>query len=494
MNRDDLYRAIGAVDDDILERSEIQSEPVEMQIERKRGRKIRPSWMRWAAIAACFVLLAGVGGAVYAADVKEYREAVAFFDENGLSAEGLSRAEIKAVYRDITTQRFTYDKTAQVILNTVPGLEIAQKEPTPEEVAEVWNRNVWAAPLAASKSGVTYRVDATEKMGDQGFTVLDKSIVTCLKDGEELWTAEFPDLRVSYDGAGRTANGTAVYGQSYRWSSQQPVISYVSRVDDNGTILWTKKLDHGFEMETIAAVVDNGDGTWAVVSRGDVKVLCLSQFGIDGNELSVHKTEAGNYGIWNVVRFGDGYLAQLGNASAGVTARIVKLDREGNILDDYSYDGKDCDYYITDMIEFGGRVYISTYAVPKQTDGGGRHEIANVLDYVFEHMDKETLEIPGEELTRRVRDNYTAVLLLCEPDGGVPETFYSVKGSLGAELSVTEADELEWNVQSVVSTFFSPLTSSFTIGGTCEVYRYAFDPRGRLIRCEDTGDQVAYRR
>ena len=97
-------------------------------------------------------------------------------------------------------------------------------------------------------------------------------------------------------------------------------------------------------------------------------------------------------------------------------------------------------------------------------------------------------------MTRRVRDNYTAVLLLCEPDGGAPETFYSVKGSLGAELSVTEADELEWNVQSVVSTFFSPLTSSFTIGGTCEVYRYAFDPRGRLIRCEDTGDQVAYRR
>ena len=74
MNRNDLYRAIGQVDDDLLERSETPGEPaetlreeIETPLERKRGRKIRPQWMRWAAIAACFVLLAGVGGAVYLA-------------------------------------------------------------------------------------------------------------------------------------------------------------------------------------------------------------------------------------------------------------------------------------------------------------------------------------------------------------------------------------------------------------------------------------------
>ena len=30
-----------------------------------------------------------------------------FFETNGLSTDGLSRSDVKAVYRDITTQRFT---------------------------------------------------------------------------------------------------------------------------------------------------------------------------------------------------------------------------------------------------------------------------------------------------------------------------------------------------------------------------------------------------
>ena len=72
-----------------------------------------------------------------------------FFDENGLSTEGLSREDVKAVYRDITTQCFTYDKTAEVIRRSVPGVEISQREPTPEELEELWNsRDLTASPFA----------------------------------------------------------------------------------------------------------------------------------------------------------------------------------------------------------------------------------------------------------------------------------------------------------------------------------------------------------
>ncbi len=46
------------------------------------------------------------------------------------------------------------------------------------------------------------------------------------------------------------------------------------------------------------------------------------------------------------------------------------------------------------------------------------------------------MEISSEELTPLVRDNYTAVLLVCDPEGGAPETFYSVQGSLGGKLRV----------------------------------------------------------
>jgi hypothetical protein len=241
----------------------------------------------------------------------------------------------------------------------------------------------------------------------------------------------------------------------------------------------------------VASILANGDGTWTVISRGDLKHLCLSCYDADGKELSFHKTEVGNYGIQNAARLGDGYIVQLWNQFSGDTALLFKMDREGNLTDSFSYEADDCDYYITDMVEFAGQVYLSSYAVPKQRDEGGRHEIASVLDYVFSKGD---WEISSEELTPLVRENYTALLLLCDPEGGSPKTFYSVKGSLGESLSVNDSGQLEWHVDSVTSTFFSPATNSFTIGDTCKVFSYTFDAAGNLTEQKDTGDTVPYRR
>ena len=68
---------------------------------------------RWCAIAACLALLisAGMGTYAYAADAREYKAAMQFFGEYTLPTEGLTRDEIKAVYRDITNEEFTYEKT-----------------------------------------------------------------------------------------------------------------------------------------------------------------------------------------------------------------------------------------------------------------------------------------------------------------------------------------------------------------------------------------------
>jgi hypothetical protein len=69
-----------------------------------------------------------------------------------------------------------------------------------------------------------------------------------------------------------------------------------------------------------------------------------------------------------------------------------------------------------------------------------------------------------------------------------------VQGSLGGRLSVNDAGQLAWDVESITSTFFSPATNSFTIGGTCKVFRYNFDTEGILTRQVDTGETVPYRR
>lgn len=455
---------------------------------KKRGRF---DYRVWAPIAACLVLAVSLTGVAAAAEVREYNAAVDFFAENGLSAEGLSREDIKAVYRDISTNRFTNDKTAEVIRRSVQGVEISQQEPTPEELAAFWNGNI-VNNLNGSNSankGVEYRTDCEYKLNETlGFDVFDKSTVECYRDSNLLWKTEFSSFYV--ERCVPTSEGLSVWGFTPTWSSELPSPAWLARLDNSGKRLWERQLSHGFENEYIGAVLDNGDGTWAVISRGDLEYMCLSQYDINGNELSFKKTQVGNKGIWNAARLGDGYLVQLGSYIEGEHAHLAKLDKDGNITDNFIYESDDCDYYITDMTEFEGKVYLSAYAVPKQTAEGGRYEIADILDYVFA---KDSFEIDSEELTPVVRDNYTAVLLLCDPEGGEPETFYSVKGSLGGKLSVEE-DTLKWDAESVVSTFFSPYTGSFTIGGTCRVYRYSFDKSGVLVECDDTGETTNYRR
>ena len=480
MNKNDLFLAFEELDDDILERSETSA-----------PRRKAQSFWKWGALAACVALVISLAGFAVAAEAREYHKAVEFFEDNGLPMEGLSRADVKAVYRDITTQRFTYGKTAEVLTRWVPGLEITQREPTPEELAALWNRNAWTNTQPGV--GISYRIDYQYRRDETlGYDVEDKGILECYQDGELLWTAEFLDAYI--EGSVYTSNGTAVWYRYFEPLSEQLPRSWMARIDESGNILWQQQLEHGFnEHEDIAKILDNGDGTWTVISRGgrgDFKYLGLSQYDIDGKELSFHKTEVGDFGIWNAIRFGNGYLVQLGTFY-GETARLVKLDREGNLLDSFTYKGEDCDYFITDMAEFGGRAYLSAYAVPKQTGSGRRHEIEDILNYIYYEKKRE---ISSEELTPLVRDNYTAVLLLCDPEGGAPETFYSVKGSLGGKLAVSESGKLVWDVESVTNTFYSPYTSSFTIGGTCQVFRYTFDTTGQLLRQEDTGEKVLYRR
>jgi len=86
-------------------------------------------------LPACLVLLIStVSGLTIYAEAKEYKAAISFFNEYSLTTEGLSRGEIKSIYRDITTNSFSYGKTAEVLQKSVGGYEIFQDNPTPEDL------------------------------------------------------------------------------------------------------------------------------------------------------------------------------------------------------------------------------------------------------------------------------------------------------------------------------------------------------------------------
>lgn len=457
------------------------------------------TWRTIASLAACFILLISIG--FVTVEAKEYSDAIKFFNEYGLSTDGLSRSEIKAVYRDITTKSFTYSKTAEVIANSlsadqIGGYEILQDNPTPEDIENLWNYKNYNGGfmLPSQQGGVHYEYRSEYKEDAQlGFEVHDKSFIEKY-DGENLlWSVPISEFWIN--GFSTVSDGVIVYGETPSWSSSQYSYAWMAKINSNGNLLWKHMLNNGFEDEYIAEILENADGSYAVISRGDFKYFCLSQYSADGKEIYFEKTEVGNYGIWNAARLGDGYIVQLGSHMTNEYSKIVKVDREGNITESFSYGGEDAYYYITDMIEYNGNIYLSAYSVPKLADqdqsAGSRYEIAAVLNYLF---DNGIWEISSEELTPMVRDNYTAMLLVCDPNAGTPQEFYSVKGSLGGELSLSEAGMLLWDVESITTTFFSPATSSFTIGGTSYVFRYTFDSTGRLVSQEKTGEVVNYRR
>ena len=490
MKKENISDALNNIDFDMVE------DVYESTKQKKENQKI--IWRKWGTMAACFVLLitACFGTFAVVAEAAEYKAAVQFFNDYGMSTDGLTRGEIKAVYRDITTKSFTYSKTAEVIQNSISadiigGYEIMQDDPTPEDVENLWNYKCYTGGfIGSAQTGIHYNCRSEYREDDAalGGEIHDKSYIEKYDGDELIWSVSVSDFRI--EDYSIVSDGLIAYGRTAIRYDNQKSYAWMAKIDADGNLVWKKMLSHGFDSEYISAVVENNDGSYAVFSRGDLKYFCLSQYTVDGKETHFHKTEVGNNGIWNAARFEDGYLVLLGR---NANAQIVKVDREGNITDSFSYGDEDFHYSITDMIEFNGNIYLSAYAVPRtdNLDASSRYEIEGVLQYLF---DNHIWEISSEELTPLVRDNYTALLLICEPEAGKPQEFYSVKGSLGGKLSVSDTGNLLWDVESITSTFYSPQTNSFTIGGTSYVFRYTFDKSGLLMSQEKTEEVVDFRK
>ncbi len=462
-----------------------------------KKRSTTKSWKMFAvAAAACLVLFAGACGVVYAAEVKEYNTAVSFFNDYGLSTAGLSRGEIKAVYKDITTERFEYSKTAEVIAmsitdSQVEGYEILQKMVSPEDVEDWWNyRN---SDSYASKDDYTgYDTDWIMRFDEnKGYDVFDKSSITKYEDGEVIWNVLFDDFVIS--GYEEVSDGVIVTGQTPASSGTEVFYAWIMKIDNDGNIKWKNRFDNGFKVEDIRVVIENNDGTYATFGEGDSKYFCFNMLNSEGEVIHFNKAELDGYRVGSTAKLGDGYIMELATWASVATdnQKVVKVDREGNIQEHFSYESDGVYYYIHSLIEYNGKIYLSGYTETMNSSAGTGRGIEPVIKYIY---DNDKTDIISEELTPIVRDIYTAMLLVCDVDSGVPEEVYSVKGGLGLWFEYDDAGQLVWYMESIMSTFFSPETNSFTIGGTVYVYRYTFDSNGVLVSEEDTGQRALFRR
>lgn len=460
------------------EKVEIEKDGAKVYATKKTFKK-RP---RFAICVAVIVILCILTFGTIA-EAKQYNTAIKFFEEYDLSTVGLNRSDIKAVYKDITTGKFECDKTVEVIRKRAGGYEIFQENPTPNDIESVWNyiKNWDSSEFFKSKSdneNCYYEYGYSEKK--------DKDIISKYIDDEKVWSVEFDDLII--EDYVNVEDKILVFGSNNTTTSYEIDYAWITMINSDGKIEWQKKLENDFESEYIGEILVT-EKQLIVFSRGNWEYLCISKYDMNGNRQSFVKNKIGSWGISNAANLGNGYMLKLWDYENG--EKIVKIKDDGTIDDTFSYSSETENYSVMDMIEFNGMVYLSAYAFPKISEDNYAREIQPILDYIYE---KEDFDISSKKLTEMVRDNYTAILFVCERDTGIPEEFYSVKGSLGGTLSLSDKGNLLWKVESITDTELSLLTSSYTIGGASHVYQYTFDNDGKLLSQEKTGEIEIFRR
>lgn len=444
----------------------------------------RPTRLFTAAVIAV-ALTATLGITAAAIEAKEYRDAINFFASNSLSTDGLDRDEIKAVHRDITSGSFVLAATNSLILREYDA-SIEGQVITPKLLENLWNNRTAAnsiLPFKPKKSD--YAVDYAEQ--DGVFT----SVTVSRRDG--AWTVTLNDFYI--DGMLETPEGLLLYGNTHSTPTNSRKFARVALISDGGQLRWEKQFgaaERDFAREMLSTAVAETDRI-LLFGRGDLETMTVTILDYAGRQLGYAATPLGGpYGIRGAVRLGEGYLVRVANEGLG--EHLLRLDREGALVDRYSYTADDRIYRITDMREHDGRLYLSGYSTPKIEDiVGTRGEIDPILEDIFSRGDP----VPGGEmpgLVDNLRATYTAVLFVCDPATGAPAEFYSVEGAMGDVLAIDAEGNLTWDTAHFTTALFSPMTSAFTVAAECRVLRYTFDAAGNLIRETATDRTVSYTR
>ena len=374
---------------------------------------------------------------VYFIQTHEDADAIEFFNEYKLSTEGLTRKEIKAVYRDISEKRFSYEKTGEVTKQVVSGWDIKQYKATKEEIKKIWEEKAW---LQAE--------DSSENNGSRCNT---------------------------YD------------------------LSYIKNIifasKDDRTV-WRLSLEHGFQSEYIFDAFEDEDGSIIVISKADVDNLCFCRLDKDGNEVEYNSSVIGAYIPSGAISSENGYIITAFDPNGRFDSIILMLDHEGNITKKFSFENATYAYCINKIITYAGHVILSANALPFSDVSEHEYDDSayNRAWAVGEQKKYDSFGIPDDVVTVFFRDQYKAALLVFNAKDETPELFYEVESSFGEKLFVNDMGELVWEVRGIESAHYSPLTDAFSFNGTCEVYEYIFGKNGYLKSKNDTGNTAVFTR
>ena len=474
---------------------------------RNLGRKV-------ALIAACIALLAGILVGCYVAEQNEYNNAVKFFDLNELDAEGMTRSDIKRVYRDITTERFELDHSAQLLSKDADGntkagnFKISDGNTDTVKGAEISILNNNTLPDGGEIGSLNLGIPIYKGHGEipDGTAYTSGDEIQKYVDGETVWRTKLPRFYDKFYAAGdRILIWTEyIYDEVHDYMHTSVVL-----IDDkDGAILWEKTLDSPYHFDEYGQAALTDDGRIAVLTIAtddrfsDEKVLVFRELNSKGEIVKEQKQpDTSIIFIYRLIPLSDGWLAEVGSEDAQqisgrsrldvtpITDKFIKLDRNGKSLSEWRLtNGGEQTYEIAAIKEHAGKIYLSVQA--KQNDS----ELSKSNN--VEHLPKDMDSLSDgftDELRDAARKDFSSVLFVFDPATNKPEEFYSVGGTMAGDFGTDANGDLVWRVGRIVKCGWAPYANSFQYYGLTRRYDYTFSDDGTKLKEEKTDIFISFR-
>ena len=467
--------------------------PAEENRARTAPVKHRFSPVKVTALAMAALLTVGGGVGVVAAEAKAYNEAIDFFEQYNLSAEGFTRSEVKKIYKDIVSESFTYEKTEEALASGLEGYVIQSQPLDSEGLKRVWMLGyVWggSAQQDAREEGVEY----FHHMHTGAGSSVPYAVIGKKKNGKDVWR-KLLDAKVTLHEVCPVGDKVLAAGLDYASGNIR-----VYFLDSDASVIWKKDYSTEDFISAFTCIkveyilhhndnyvlfcVDNGVDADSGAGVNQMRILTIDE---DGKLVSNRDVEYDSalYSITKAVPFGDSYLILKGTNQ-------VLIEKDGKMTDAMSFGTETERYEFTDMAIMNGLVYLSGRSVTKV--GNISHGWSGLFELYREKYGQQE-SVSAKEQTEFVKAHQSAILLICDPNSENMEVFYTIPGASGGTLEVSN-NKLNWNVNRYTSAnLYVNMNSHYSGGGShaivnADVWQYVFNPYGQLVGEKDTGMSV----
>lgn len=471
-----------------------------LKIEEQNNPKMYLNKKRILTVCMSVILMiGGLTGYAMWAEAKEYQQAIAFFEEYDLPTEGLSRSDIKAVYKDITLKTFSYEKTIE-ILNTIStelySVDLGTKNQ--QDLENFWNcRNAFQNTSPTLNNGIHYIIeDSSEAINER----YPKTNIKKYNGQTLLWsTTVNHSLYCENSNFIECPQGTILYGITAEKNSQW--FGIVMMFDKQGKLLW-ENISEKADSEFNAGLLDedqivifgkrfyddfNGIRHWSFLYH---------VYDLQGNLVKSSQQLLQQYrNVSAAVKIGDSYLVKFSGFNPGdarETSELITVSKQGTFIEQFTYSQDGKNYFIRDIFSYGGKIYLSAL-LPNIENVDFEHKF-QILESEFSHAwekgNSEEIKMP-ENFKKQLRDlfieQYTAVLLVCDDNGKI-STAYTCPNARGGTFSLSSNHNLEWQVLRVDDVqCASPMLSSRRVDIAATEFRFVFHENGKLLEKDEIG-------